>query len=122
MAVRAVRGAITVSENTKELIWEGTKELLVEIIERNSLEYTDIISVIFTVTQDLNAAFPAVAARQIGWNDIPLMCTSEINVPGSLKKCIRVMIHINTEKTNTDINHVYLKGAQVLRPDLAKQQ
>ncbi len=122
MAVRAVRGAITVSENTKELIWEGTKELLVEIIERNSLEYTDIISVIFTVTQDLNAAFPAVAARQIGWNDIPLMCTSEINVPDSLEKCIRVMIHINTEKTNADINHVYLKGAQVLRPDLAKKQ
>lgn len=120
MAVRAIRGAITVSENTKELIWEGTKELLVEIIERNSLEYTDIISVIFTVTQDLNAAFPAVAARQIGWNDIPLMCTNEINVPGSLERCIRVLIHINTEKTNTDINHVYLKGAQVLRPDLVK--
>ncbi len=120
MAVRAIRGAITVSENTNESILEGTKELLVEIIERNSLNYPDIISAIFTVTQDLNATFPAVAARQIGWNDIPLMCTNEINVPGSLEKCIRVLIHFNTEKGNTEINHVYLNGAQVLRPDLVK--
>ncbi len=120
MAVRAVRGAITVTDNTKELILEGTKELLVEIIERNSLENIDMISAIFTVTQDLNATFPAVAARQIGWNDIPLMCTNEIDVPGSLEKCIRVLIHINTEKSNMEINHVYLKGAQVLRPDLVK--
>ncbi len=120
MAVRAVRGAITVSDNTKELILEGTKELLVEIIKRNSLENIDMISAIFTVTQDLNATFPAVAARQIGWNDIPLMCTNEIDVPGSLEKCIRVLIHINTEKSNVEINHVYLKGAQVLRPDLVK--
>lgn len=120
MAVRAVRGAITVSDNTKELILKGTKELLVEIIERNSLDNTDIISAIFTVTQDLNATFPAVAARQIGWDDIPLMCTNEIDVPGSLEKCIRVLIHINTEKSKMEINHVYLKGAQILRPDLVK--
>ncbi len=120
MAVRAIRGAITVSENNKESILEGTKELLLQIIERNSLNYSDIISALFTVTQDLNATFPAVAARQINWNDIPLMCTNEINVPGSLEKCIRVLIHINTEKSNVEINHVYLHGAQVLRPDLVK--
>ncbi|ACL76081.1 chorismate mutase [Ruminiclostridium cellulolyticum] len=120
MAVRAVRGAITVPENTKESIWEGTKELLVEIVNRNSLKNADIISAIFTVTHDLSAAFPAVAARQIGWNDIPLMCTNEIDVPGSLEKCVRVLIHINTEKTNAEINHVYLNGAAVLRPDLVK--
>ncbi len=118
MAVRAVRGAITVSENTKESILEGTKEILVEIIERNSLDNADIISAIFTVTHDLNATFPAVAARQIGWNDIPLMCTTEIDVPGSLTKCIRVLLHINSEKSNTEIKHVYLNGAKILRPDL----
>jgi len=121
MFVRAIRGAITVSENTKNSILEGTKELLVEIIERNNLNEEDIISAIFTVTSDLNATFPAIAAREIGWTDISLMCTNEIDVPGSLKSCIRVLIHINTDKNNNEMNHVYLKGATILRPDLCKQ-
>lgn len=118
MLVRAIRGAITVSENTKESILEGTRELLVEIIKRNDFDYLDIISAIFTVTSDLNTTFPAIAARELGWTDISLMCTNEIDVPGSLKKCVRVLLHFNTDKSNKDINHVYLKGATVLRPDI----
>lgn len=121
MAVRAIRGAITVSENTKESILEGTKDLLVELVDRNNLDKSDIISAFFTVTNDLNAAFPAVAGREMGWNDISLMCTNEIDVPGSLKKCIRVLVHFNTDKGNHEIKHVYLKGAVALRPDLCKQ-
>lgn len=122
MSVRAIRGAITVSENTKEAILEGTGELLAEIIKRNDLKNEDIISAIFTVTGELNAAFPAVAARGLGWNDISLMCTNEIDVPGSLKNCIRILIHFNTHKRNSEINHVYLKGAAVLRPDLSMKE
>lgn len=118
MFVRSVRGAITVSENTNKSILEGTKELLVEIINRNELDNASIISAIFSVTKDLNATFPAIAARELGWNDISLMCTNEIDVPNSLEKCIRVLIHFNTEKKNDEIKHVYLKGATVLRPDI----
>ncbi len=120
MLVRAIRGATTVIENSRDAILEGTRELLEQIIERNNLNNADIISAIFTLTSDLNAVFPAVAARELGWNDIALMCTNEIDVPGSLKSCIRVLIHFNTDKTNSDIKHVYLKGAAVLRPDLSK--
>jgi len=120
MFVRAIRGAITVSENTKKSILEGTRELLVEIIKRNDLEILNIISAIFTVTSDLNATFPAIAARELGLTDISLMCTNEIDVPGSLKNCVRVLIHFNTDKYNNEISHVYLKGATVLRPDLSK--
>lgn len=121
MLVRAIRGAITVSENTKESILEGTRQLLVEIIKRNELDNSNIISAIFTVTNDLNAAFPAVAARDLGWNNISLMCTNEIDVPASLRSCIRVLIHFNTDKSNSEINHVYLKGAEILRPDIVKK-
>ncbi len=121
MCVRAIRGAITVSENTKESILEGTRELLIEIIKRNELDNVDVISAIFTVTSDLNATFPAIAARELGWTDISLMCTNEIDVPGSLKKCVRALIHFNTNKSNKDISHVYLKGATILRPDLGKK-
>ncbi len=118
MFVRAIRGAITVSENTKKSILEGTNELLVEIIKRNELEESSVISAIFSVTNDLNATFPAIAAREIGWKDISLLCTNEIDVPGSLQSCVRVLIHFNTEKTNNEIKHVFLKGATVLRPDI----
>lgn len=119
MAVRAVRGAITVPENTKEAILNGTRELLLEIVERNNIETSDFISIIFTLTSDLDAVFPAVAAREIGLQEVPLMCSSEINVPGSLRSCVRILAHFNTDKGNKDISHVYLKGATVLRPDLA---
>lgn len=119
MFVRAIRGAITVSDNTKSSILEGTKELLVEIIKRNELDKSSVVSAIFSVTNDLNATFPAIAAREIGWNDISLMCTTEIDVPDSLKSCVRVLIHFNTDKMNDEIKHVYLKGATILRPDIA---
>lgn len=118
MFVRSIRGAITVSENTTNAILEGTTELLNEIISKNELEIDSIISAVFSVTNDLNATFPAIAARNIGWKDISLMCTKEIDVPNSLEKCVRVLIHFNTEKTNNEIKHVYLKGAKVLRPDI----
>lgn len=116
--VRAIRGAITVEENSKESIISNTKELLLRIVQENQVFEDDIISIIFSTTKDLNAVFPAAAARQLGWTSVALMCTNEIEVPGSLEKCIRVLMHINTNKTNKDIKHVYLKNAKNLRPDL----
>jgi chorismate mutase len=121
MPVRAIRGAITVENNCRDEIINETKELLVKIVEENSVDQEDIISIIFSVTKDLDAAFPAVAARQLGWTSIALMCTNEIDVPGSIIRCIRVLMHINTEKRNSDIKHIYLKGAKVLRPDLTNK-
>ena len=116
--VRAIRGAITVKENTTEEIIRGTKDLLNQAIKANDLKQDDMISIIFSVTEDLNAAFPAVAAREIGLTDVPLICTNEINVPESLKKCIRFLMHVETDKAKSEIKHVYLEGAKVLRPDL----
>lgn len=118
MLVRAIRGATTVDNNIEFEILENTEELLKAISLRNDINQDDIISIIFSLTKDLNAAFPAVAARRMGWTNVALMCTNEVEVPGSLEKCIRVLVHINTEKSNEDIKHVYLKGAKVLRPDL----
>jgi chorismate mutase len=120
MYVRAVRGATTVENNTSEEIINETINLLNTIIEKNQINKDYIISAIFSLTNDLNAAFPAAAARKIGWTDIALMCTNEVDVPGSLKKCIRVMVHFNTEKSNSELRHVYIKGAKALRPDLAE--
>ena len=120
MGVRAIRGAITIENNTKQEIYDATEELLTEIIKSNEIQYDDIISIIFTVTKDITAGFPAYAARKMGFTNIPLMCSNEMDVPGSLKKCIRVLLHFNTEKSLDEIKHVYLKGARVLRPDLAK--
>ncbi|MCX7709611.1 MAG: chorismate mutase [Clostridia bacterium] len=119
MLVRAARGAITVESNDANEIIQETKVLLSAILEENQLKIDEMISVIFTMTNDLNAAFPAVAARQIGWTSIPLMCMKEIEVPGSLEKCIRVLVQFNSEKGLDEIKHVYLKGAKVLRPDLS---
>jgi len=118
MSVRAIRGAITIEENEVQNIISNTKELLKTIFERNNIIKDDIISIIFTTTKDVNKAFPSVAAREMGLTDVPLMCASEIDVPGSLKMCIRVMVYINTEKKLSDIHHVYLKNARQLRPDL----
>lgn len=118
--VRALRGAITVEANDSEQIIAETGTLLRKIVEENNLDIEDIISVIFSMTDDLDAAFPAVAARQLGWNSAALMCTREINVPGSLKMCIRVMMHINSEKKNNELRHIFLKEAVKLRPDLSK--
>jgi len=120
MLVRAIRGATTVDNNDSNEILEETGKLLTEIIEKNNICEDDVISIIFSVTKDLNAAFPAVAARKLGWTNVALFCTNEMDVPGGLLKCIRVLIHINTELSNKDIKHVYLKGAKVLRPDLTQ--
>ena len=115
--VRAIRGATTVENNDFNEIIDETKNLLSEIAKANEITEEDIISILFSVTKELDAAFPAVGARQLGWTDVALMCTNEINVQGSLEKCIRVMFHVNTAKSKSEIKHVYLKGAKVLRPD-----
>lgn len=116
--VRAVRGATTVANNNANEILSETQRLLCEMAQRNELKEDDIISIIFTLTKDLDAVFPAIAARNIGWTSTALMCMNEIDVPGSLEKCIRIMMHVNTDKDKKDIKHVYLNGAKVLRPDL----
>jgi len=120
-ASRAIRGATTVENNTAEEIYQATVELLQEMVEKNSIDSGEIVNVIFTLTHDLDAAFPARAARvNLGWDTVPMICTQEIPVPDSLKKCIRVLITFNTAKPKDDIRHVYLREAQSLRPDLIK--
>ncbi len=121
MTVRAIRGATTVNENSRKDILSSTRELLVQIKEQNNIKEDDIISIFFSLTDDLNAEFPAAAARELGWLEVALMCTKEIEIPGSLEKCIRVMVHINTNKQNFELNHVYLKNAKSLRPDIVKR-
>ncbi|MFQ5813846.1 MAG: chorismate mutase [Anaerolineae bacterium] len=117
MHCRGIRGATTVEKNTAEAILAATRELLALIIEANDLRVEDVASAIFTTTPDLTAAFPAQAAREMGWRDVALLDVQETPVPGSLERCIRVLIHWNTEKSAAEIRHVYLKGAQALRPD-----
>ena len=119
MLVRGIRGATSVVENDKNEIISKTTELLQTIISENNIEKEDIVSVIFTVTDDVSAEFPAVAARELGWTTVPLLCTREIPVPGSLQSCIRVLFHINTEKSQNEIKSIYLHDAKKLRPDLA---
>lgn len=116
--VKAIRGAITVEENSEQEILDATGELLREMTEQNGISEADIISIVFSMTTDLNAAFPAVAARKSGWNKTAMMCTYEIDVPGSLKRCIRVMMLINTGKDNNQLKYIYLREAKALRPDL----
>jgi len=117
MHCRGIRGATTAEENTAEAILAATSELLALIVEANDLKVEDVASAIFTTTPDLMAAFPAKAAREIGWQDVALLDAQEIPVPGSLERCIRVLIHWNTEKSAAEIRHVYLRGARTLRPD-----
>jgi len=117
-SVRGIRGAITVSENSKEAITEASTLLLREMIDKNDLNLDDICSIFFSLTQDLNQDFPASSARKIGLTDTPLLCMTEILVPGSLEKCLRILIHVNTDKTQKTMKHFYLGAAQKLRPDL----
>ncbi len=121
MAVRAIRGATTAPENTREAIIGATLELIREIEEKNDLKRADAISIIFTVTKDLTAVFPAAAAREMGLTYVPLLDMAAPEIEGSLEKCIRIMIHINTDKTKKEIHHVYLREAKRLRPDLAEE-
>lgn len=118
MPVRAVRGAITVKKNEADEIISNTKILLSKIIELNRIKKDDMISIFFTATPDIDAVFPSVAAREMGFTDVPLMCASELAIKGSLEKCIRIMMHINSEKNLNEIIHVYLNDAKKLRPDL----
>ncbi len=120
MAVRAIRGATTADANTREAILDAALELIAEIEEANDLKRADSISIIFTVTPDLTAVFPAAAAREFGLTFVPLLDMQAPAIDGSLEKCIRIMIYINTDRTKEEINHVYLRGAKVLRPDLVK--
>lgn len=120
MVTRGIRGAATVTHNTEEHILQETAVLLQEIVDRNDIKPEDICSVWITMTGDLDAAFPAKAIRQLeGWELVPLMCALEVPVQGALPLCIRFMVHVNTAKAQNEINHVYLNGAQALRPDLA---
>jgi chorismate mutase len=116
--VRAVRGAITCPNDTPEEVNEATQELLTAMMDRNELVHDDVISIIFTTSIDLASAFPATCARGIGFGDIPLLCASEINVPGAMAKCIRVLLHAYTTRARADVRHVYLRSAQSLRDDL----
>jgi len=118
--VRGIRGAITCEDNNPGAINEATKELLVTIAAKNDLVLEDIVSIFFTVTSDLNADFPASAARDLGWSEVPLLCATEISVPNSISNCIRVLVHVNTPRMQSDIIHCYLRDASKLRPDLAK--
>ena len=118
--VRGLRGATTCDADTPEAIGERTRELILELMSRNEIEHDDVISVLFTTSVDLTSTFPASAAREVGFGDIPLMCASEINVPGSMSKCIRIMMHIYTTRSRSEIHHVYLHNAQSLRDDLPK--
>ncbi|GGJ19794.1 chorismate mutase [Deinococcus roseus] len=120
--MRGIRGATTVTENTSEAIHEATTELLQKMLDANTVEFENICSIIFTVTPDINAAFPAEAARAIGMTTVPLLNALEIPVPGRLQKAIRVMMHVETEKKQADVKHIYLREAVVLRPDIASAQ
>lgn len=123
MMMRGVRGATTVEANTSEAITAATLELLVKMIEENQIVAEDVASVVITVTPDINASFPARVVREYsGWEWVPVMCAMEMPVPGSLPFCIRILMHINTDKSQKEIHHVYLRGAAVLRPDLVRQR
>lgn len=120
MPCRGVRGATTVETNSREDLLKATRQLLALMIRQNGIEPADVASAVFTTTPDLNAEFPALAARQLGWLDVPLLCMHEISVPGSLPRCVRILLHWNTDKPQQEIVHVYIRGAASLRPDLSK--
>lgn len=119
MRCRGIRGATTVECNSAQEILDATNELLAAIVDANQIDVENVASVIFTTSPDLDAAFPAVAARAFGWDQVALMCMHEIGVPGSLERAIRVLIHYNTEKSMREMRHVYLRRAIELRPDWA---
>lgn len=117
MRCRGIRGATTVDANTRDDILAAAKELLQGMVSANGVEAEDVACILFTTTPDLNAEFPAAAARELGLSQAPLLCGHEMNVPGSLPKCLRILILFNTEKSAAEIVHVYIRGAQVLKSD-----
>lgn len=120
MAVRAVRGATQVDADDRKLVLAATAELLQAVLTRNGFTADDLISVLFTATPDLRSEFPAYAARQMGLVDVPLMCASEIDVPGAMPRVLRLLAHVETSIRREDVRHVYLRGAVALRTDLPR--
>jgi chorismate mutase len=120
VAVRAVRGAVQVASDDRAEILAGTAELVTEVMARNELSTEDVISVLFTATNDLTAEFPALAARKLGFQEVPLLCAAEISVPGAMPRVVRLMMHIETDKPRSAVQHVYLRGAVALRLDIAQ--
>lgn len=118
MSLRAIRGATTIEEDTRDAIIKATGALLEEMLARNEIQKSQLIDMIFTATQDIRSEFPAAAARELGISDIPLLCSTEMDVIGSVKRCIRVLMHVETPKDYSQIRHVYLEGARQLRTDL----
>ena len=122
MAVRGVRGATVIQENTREAIIAGTREVLEVLVRANGIHAEDVASAFFSTTRDLNADYPAIAARQIGWMDTALMCMHEMDVPHGLDHCVRVMVHWNTDRSASEVVHVYVRGAEILRPDRKRSE
>jgi chorismate mutase len=120
LAVRAIRGAIQVDENSRSAILDGTSELVTEVMTRNQLTPADVISVVFSATVGLDAEFPALAARSLGFQDVPLLCCTEIDVPGAMPRVVRLLMHIETAVARSAVQHVYLRGAAALRLDIAQ--
>jgi chorismate mutase len=118
---RGVRGATTCDEDTREAIVAATRELLVQVVERNGIALRDVASVLFSTSPDLTAEYPAVAARELGWRHVAMMCGHEMAAPHGLERCIRVMLHWNTDRSAEEIRHVYLRGAVSLRSDWVNQ-
>jgi chorismate mutase len=122
MKVRGIRGATTAAENTPEAIFDATKTLIERIASENAIDVDDVASVILTMTPDLTADFPARAVRSLpGWQWVPLMCATELSIENALRRCIRLLVHVNTEKSQQELVHVYLGDAIVLRPDIANK-
>lgn len=120
--VRGIRGATTVERNTREAILDATTDLLQLLIDKNDITADDVASAIFSTTPDLDAEFPAVVARlHFGWTHVALSCVHEMAVPGSLPMCLRILLHVNTDRTQDEVTHVYARGARVLRPDLLQR-
>lgn len=122
MLVRGIRGATTVDANSREEILEATRELLGEIVRQNEVDPDLVASIVFSTTPDLNAEFPAVEARAMGYTHVALSCVHEMNVPGAMARCLRILMHVNTERSLTDIKHIYLRGARALRRDLVEEE
>jgi chorismate mutase len=120
MAVRAIRGATQVDADDREQVLEATRELVSAVMERNRLDHDDVISILFTATPDLVSEFPALAARELGFGDVPLMCATEMSVPHALPRVLRLMAHVEVDRPRSDIQHVYLRGAVALRRDIAQ--
>ena len=120
MAVRAVRGAVQLDRDEREHMVESVQELVLAVLQSNGFELDDLISILFTSTPDLHSEFPATAARGIGLDDVPLVCAQELDIAGAMPRVIRLMAHVETDKSRAEIQHVYLRGAVALRRDLAQ--